>query len=319
MSKEIKRNMTELDLINHIRRIRLNAAKDYFLTQLHKGDKPEDDNAWKKIEAFFNRQNAKMHKYEERQANVEVALAHVDSEYPEPFTDAEALDYAETLFGEGEKEINKLLFAIKVIMDSEIPYEKEKDGLKEASRFLYNDPDKLSNLRKKLLDYYKDIAYKELGDEEKIALVALAGIGLVATFAIAPIGIPAAAATVGAQIGAVSAIVTAGVALTCMFVQGGYYLLDESNKRLAKEEFLSFNPEKQALTLAMELLIVDEMKHSLGEEEFKQRLDAILKTLAEFKGDVDYLLFVEKQNTNANRSKLTQFHRFDKKMVQILC
>ena len=319
MSEIEKRTMNDDELLNHIRLLRLNEAKKYLTAQIQKGEKEEEASTWKKVEIFFSRQNNKIHNYEDRLAKTEVAIAKIEGEYPNPFTDEEAIDYVEERFSKEGNEIAKLLFAVKIIMDNEVKFEREQDGLKVASTFFYGDPNKLLNLRKKLANYYRDLASAEIGQEEKTALIAIAAIGLTASFVVPAAAAPAIiASSVGAKIATLSVAVAAGCLLTASMVGGAYFLLDETNRVAAKREFLSFTPERQALTLAMELLVVDEMKSVLGAEDFKEKLDSILKTLAEFKGDIDYLLFVEKQNTSDNRDKLTQFHRFDKKMLQIL-
>ena len=55
-----------------------------------------------------------------------------------------------------------------------------------------------------------------------------------------------------------------------------------------------------------------------NEEEFKEQLDSILRELNTLKSDLDYYLFVEKESTKENKSKIKSFHEFDNRLAKVL-
>ena len=314
-----ERQITEAELLNHIRAIRLHAAKRYFAERLAYENQPQEK-VGEKVSAFIQKTGAKMRHYHERNARTEISLAALNAEYPNPYTDEEIQAFAADFFAKGQGPLTKLLFGVKVILDDDYHFEKEEEGLKEASQFLYGDPDTLLSIKKKLMRYYQEIAKRELSPEEKGVLIGCASLALVGSFVLplAAVGPVTAASLTAAGLAKMTAISASMHLLSGALISGTYFMLDEVNRIDAKRDFLEFTPERQALSLAIELLVVDEMKGVLEEGEYKERLDNILKTLQEFKGDIDYLLFVENQNTDGNKSKLTQFHRFDKAMLRIL-
>ena len=78
------------------------------------------------------------------------------------------------------------------------------------------------------------------------------------------------------------------------------------------------SPEKNAFYLAMQCTYIQRIKDQVSEEEFKEQLDSILRELNTLKSDLDYYLFVEKESTKENKSKIKSFHEFDNRLAKVL-
>ena len=99
------------------------------------------------------------------------------------------------------------------------------------------------------------------------------------------------------------------------FTYGGMKLYNDAK---IKKEFLELSPEKNAFYLAIQCTYIQRMKDQVGEEEFKEQLDAILRDLGTLKSDLDYYLFVERESTKENKAKVKSFHEFDNRLLKVL-
>ena len=57
---------------------------------------------------------------------------------------------------------------------------------------------------------------------------------------------------------------------------------------------------------------------TLTDDEFKEQLDNILKSMNTLKADLDYYYFVEREDIKNNKEKMTAFHKFDTHLSKIL-
>ena len=76
--------------------------------------------------------------------------------------------------------------------------------------------------------------------------------------------------------------------------------------------------ESNAFYLAMQLTYIQRIRKSIPTDDFKEELDSILKHVGELKSDLDYYLFVERENTKDNRERVLAFNGFNKRLLKIL-
>ncbi len=309
---------TEKDLFNYIQFIRLSKAKELNDLKIE-SNKSKDGESFKN---FFKKINNKIGKYEEKDTSIDESISRLKSNVPNLMSEEDAKGSLLSLFAEDKNGVTKLLFAIKVALDHEYEYKYEKEGLEAASTFLFNDSSKLKLIKNELENCYKDIAGKSLTNVQKGALAAI----IVSSLAISVI-VPAAGITGVSQAGTVLAAkgfgdlilgTTSSLIFAAAIVGGSYCVMELHNKEAVRKAFKKATLEEQSVYLAIQCMIVKQLRKSLSDREFKEELDSILKSLSTLKSDLDYFLFVEREDVSLNKSKLNAFHGFDKKLTDIL-
>ncbi|MCQ2815375.1 MAG: hypothetical protein MJ227_03780 [Bacilli bacterium] len=309
---------TEKDLFNYIQFIRLSKAKELNDLKIE-SNKSKDGESFKN---FFKKINNKIGKYEEKDTSIDESISRLKSNVPNLMSEEDAKGSLLSLFAEDKNGVTKLLFAIKVALDHEYEYKYEKEGLEAASTFLFNDSLKLKLIKNELENCYKDIAGKSLTNVQKGALAAI----IVSSLAISVI-VPAAGITGVSQAGTVLAAkgfgdlilgTTSSLIFAAAIVGGSYYAMELHNREAVRKAFKKATLEEQSVYLAIQCMIVKQLRKSLSDREFKEELDSILKSLSTLKSDLDYFLFVEREDVSLNKSKLNAFHEFDKKLTDIL-
>ena len=246
----------------------------------------------------------------------------------EIITDSSAENLCITLFNNDKNGLHKLLFTITIIFDNEYEYEYENEGLIGVSNILFNNPNEILTIKKQLEENYKFIAKKGLSNVQKGLLIGASITALVGCFAL-PIlsvgGISASAAVTTHALGfagdmqlGVGLLSLGSIALSALFIGGSYLCMDSYNKKLARDEFRKLSPELNSLYLAIQCTYIQRIIDNVSEDELKQQLDSIIKKFNELKQDLDFYLFVEKEEIENNKQKLNSFHNFDDRLAKIL-
>ena len=76
--------------------------------------------------------------------------------------------------------------------------------------------------------------------------------------------------------------------------------------------------EDIALELALDCLLINELEKHDKTMDLKNEIDELLSNVSDLRGDVQYLLFVERENIEENKEKLRLFNHFDQQLIKIM-
>ena len=298
---EVALSYNEKDLLVYFQQVRLQMAKavsdeNIDRTNTNKDEKTTLKETFNNLGKFFERG---MRSYDKVSESANKSLEEFNKKHEKVMSKEEAEDLIDRLFEADKYGLAKLMFAASIISDNEYQYENIDDGLKAASQILYKDDVTLPEIRHQLEENFRTIASRSFltptsKDDKTTAGVAVALFAL--SLMLTPI---VAVATV-----AVGAIVAQDFL--------------KKNEDKIKEEFRKSSSEANAFYLALECTYIQRIKGKLSDDEFKEEFDSILKNVNGLKADLDYYLFVEKENIKENRAKSKSFHEFDNRLVKIL-
>ncbi len=325
----------EKDLFVFFQNLRLQTAKRINDENIRKNEK--DQESERSLKLLFSNMSkglsSSIHKYDQRRTTINNEIARFDHKNPFAIMSRDsAISCSYSLFNEDRYGLSKMLFAVSIILDTEFNYDYEQEGLYEVSEILYGNRWALGQLKTSLFDHYKGVSKSksELTSAQKAALIGAAAVALIgiATIPVLLVGGAKASAiattTALAAHGFADMQIGAGViAVEAFFISAAmlgatYGGMKIYNNEKVKEEFRKLSPDKNALYLAIQCLYVEKIKKDLSSEEFKAQLDEILKSMELLKADLDYYLFVEKENTYINKEKIRAFHEFDNRLASIL-
>ena len=311
----------EKDLFVYLQKSRLMLAKKLNEENLERTKNVKEEKTtfkgfMKNVGSFFERG---ANSYEQKDESIDKAIKDFEEKHPEVIDLVAAENLIENLFKDDKYGLAKLVFSTSVILDDEYEYKYVDEGLKGVSVLLYQNEETLPEIKKQLFENYNAISPKSLTNVQKGILA-----GVAISAAVGLVGLPILLAPGAVAVGALSASgvlggvtlesILMGVAITGI-VYGGMKLY---NSESVKAEFRKLAPEKNALYLAIQCTYIERIKTRLEEDEFKEQLDSILKNLSTLKGDLDYYLFVEKEETQSNKEKIKSFHKFDDRLSKVL-
>ena len=321
MSKELTVVHNEKDLFYYLQKIRLLESKRINNEKIEGSKEIKEEKAtfkgtMKNISNFFERG---VMSYSKLAEDIDAELKRFEEAHPNVIDDETALSLVKSLFEEDQYGIAKLLFASTILLDDEYNYKYVEEGLKAASSILYENEDTLAEIKKQLFENYNAIAPNVLSNTQKGILMGVAAASLIGIFtmpAIMSVGLSATA--LAAHSFGIGAITLEAVLMSAAITGVTYGGMKLYNDAKIKKEFLELSPEKNAFYLAIQCTYIQRMKDQLSEEEFKDQLDSILRELGTLKSDLDYYLFVEKESTKENKSKIKSFHEFDNRLAKVL-
>ena len=321
MSKELTVVHNEKDLFYYLQKIRLLESKRINDEKIEGSKEIKEEKAtfkgtMKNISNFFERG---VMSYSKLAEDIDAELKRFEEAHPNVIDDETALSLVKSLFEEDQYGIAKLLFASTILLDDEYNYKYVEEGLKAASNILYENEDTLVEIKKQLFENYNAIAPNVLSNTQKGILMGVAAASLIGIFtmpAIMSVGLSATA--LAAHSFGIGAITLEAVLMSAAITGVTYGGMKLYNDAKIKKEFLELSPEKNAFYLAIQCTYIQRMKDQLNEEEFKDQLDSILRELGTLKSDLDYYLFVEKESTKENKSKIKSFHEFDNRLAKVL-
>ena len=234
---------------------------------------------------------------------------------------------AADVFADDEYSLEKTMFSISLIFDGEYSYEYESEGLAYLSRLLWNDSEKLWNIKKRIEGHYKDLAKQPLSAEQKFVLGGVAALTLftVTVPALAIGGLSAAGITStlvglgGTMVEGVGFIALAELLLDGAIIGFTYALMDKHNKHKVKEAFREMSYNDAAQMLAIKCYIMQVAKQTMPKSVFKEKTSELLEMISDLKSDTDYVLLVEGANVAENKKKINVFHNLDNKLGKMLC
>ena len=233
--------------------------------------------------------------------------------------------------------LQKISFVMHIIYD-ETKFEFSKDSLYEVSKLFFDDPKKLFDIKKQYESVYKLICKKELSPSQRGILIVNATIAVAATMSLAMVktgGLHAPANQISsslkmlgfgnmhlgpAVISLYSSLVLCTVS-TATYVGLEFYNKEEIERKFKEEikkKFRDMKSEDIALELALDCLLINELEKHDKTMDLKNEIDELLSNVSDLRGDVQYLLFVERENIEENKEKLRLFNRFDQQLIKIM-
>ncbi len=329
---ELQPIYNEHDLFLHCQKLRLDKDAEILSSKQAKDKKEEGEKLTlkQKTNNFIKDAKTLVKGYEKKEKKIKDNLnsfAHKNLTCPSA---SEAKELVVSLFGSDPYGASKLTFAITVLLDSEYEFVYEEEGIEEVSLLLYGNKQEMKEIFSCLKDSYRDVSPKTLTNVQKaalfgVALSASAGAVLLPTLAVSGLGagIGLTSASLAAlgfgdlQVG-VGVLTAESLLFGAALVGATYSGMKLYNEEKVKKQFRKLSPEKGAMYLAIQIVYIQRLKKNLKKEEFKARLDEILKGVATLKSDLDYYYFVEQDDLNDNKAKLKSFHNFDAKLAKVL-
>lgn len=335
MANNIVTNYSDKDLFYYLQWLRLQKAKQLNDANIERNRKDEvkKESGWENFKRglsnFGKSISNTVHQTSSKDQTITNALQSFNQKHSN-ISEANARSAMVNMFKDDKYGISRLTFAVEVVLDSEYDYEFEKEGLEAASMFLFGNLNHLETIKKDLEHNYKVISGNSLNDGQKAGLIAIGAAALITTFAVPVLGVGGLKASAAATTAALAAkgfgdmqlavgLIAANSLITFGAITGGTYLLmKEHNKHEAMKEFKKLSAEEQNMALAIQGLIIDQLKKECPKDIFKEELDKILQSMNNMKGDMDYFTFVEGDKSANNIKRLKGFHNFDDLLTSIL-
>lgn len=267
------------------------------------------------------------------QSETDKFLRNVNGTSVTLYKEAEISRIATDVFADDEYSLEKTMFSISLIFDSEYTYEYESEGLSYLSRLLWNDSEKLCNIKKNVEGYYKDLAKQPLSTEQKFVLGGATALSLfimtvpaLSFGGLAASGVTSGLAGFGTAVGlggtmveGVGLIHLAELLLDGAIIGFTYAVIGKHNQNKVKEAFREMRYNDAAQMLAIKCYIMQVAKDKMPKSVFKEKTSELLEMISDLKSDTDYVLLVEGENMAENKKKINVFHNLDNKLSKMLC
>ncbi len=320
------------DLLIFFKKVRLDTDKKIIDAKIQENQQVSKDklnvkekfsNLWKNTVSFVGG-------YEKIVNAIDENINNFYAKYVNVITDDIAKELYKDLFKDDKYGLAKLLLSVSIILDNEYEFKYEKEGLEAVSNYLYGNANELNKIKESLNQNYKEIHPNPLSNIQKGILVGTALASLVGVIYLPMIiggGLSASASVTTATLASMGfgdmqvglGIITAESILLGAALNGACYGgMKLYNSEKIKQEFKKLSPDKEVMHLAIQCVYIQRIKSTLTDDEFKEQLDNILKSMNTLKADLDYYYFVEREDIKNNREKMTAFHKFDTHLSKIL-
>ena len=202
----------------------------------------------------------------------------------------------ENMFKNDQFGLQKICFAMIVYLqnDSDNDFIYGDETLKDVSAILFDDENRIKCISDKFFENFKEISNGSFWERNKKLLI---GIGVSMLLAV----------IFGSALFGGAAILGLGGL--------GVSELIKSNK--VKEAFRQLKPNDIAALFAMKATLIDYGMPAMGEERFKKELDECLVGLNDLRADLEYMLIVEKNDTDNSKKKIQVCNRFVDRLALI--
>ena len=235
----------------------------------------------------------------------------------ERFTEEDFLRDVRHLFRRDKFDVNRELLGISIVLDGEYEYVLADDGMKKLSTLLYEDEGALFEIKKSLEQLYTTIRRKPFISKQNAVLYGV-GAAVLSVYGAAVAGISAALGVTAVGVTSSSLIGLYACLTGGALVGATYITLNESKRRRIKEEFSKLSLEESASLLAIRCHILGKLKRSSADHTVKDEISDLLALTDDLRADVSYELFVEGENVEENKKKLSMFHNFDEALIAAL-
>ncbi|RIA66530.1 hypothetical protein EI71_01579 [Anaeroplasma bactoclasticum] len=224
----------------------------------------------------------------------------------------------------------RIIFGIKLALNSEYKFFDEKTSLEKVSNLLFDNLTKLGEVLEELKKNYYAINKKKLNEFDKNVWKGL-GIVLVSSLALGPIGTLASTWNKDVK-EALNELTYAGektntIALTVsaatlnIFLIGataGVIGLSELRKDdVLKKEYRAITPDSLAMRYAIKATIIEEIKKKGDKEVLAKCLDDALTVLDNYRADQEYMMIVEGLDKEIASRKITISNNLVERLAEI--
>lgn len=320
---------TSSDLFKYFQFIRLKKDKEICERNVEANKQNISTNLTfkEKISNTFKSINSSIHKYNENLSKANANYNYFLSKHL--FYNSNQIPSVNSIFISDNIELEKIIFAISIILDDEYKYIYRSDGLKAVSEKLFGNSFRLEKIEESLEEHYKYINHKPLSNIQKGILIGISVASLL-TIVACPLLVGGANASAAVTTSALAAYgfgdMQIGIGMLALnsimfssITTGLTYLtMDKHNIQLAKKEFRSLTCDQESMYLSIQCLCIEHIKSKSTASDFKKNLDETLKNMDVLRSDITYLLFIENEDTKNNKEKLASFNRFEQRLLKIL-
>ena len=201
----------------------------------------------------------------------------------------------ESMFKNDQFGLQKICFAMIVyLQNSENDFIYGDETLKDVSAILFDDENRIKSISDKFFENFKEISNGSFWERNKKLLI---GIGVSMLIAVI-----------------FGSVVFSGAALLGI---GGLGISELIKSGKVKEAFRQLKPDDIAALFAMKATLIDYGMPAMGEERFKKELDECLVGLNDLRADLEYMLIVEKNDTDNSKKKIQVCNRFVDRLALI--
>ena len=245
-------------------------------------------------------------------ANIEKFKENNQKLDTERITDEDLQRSISSLFKRDKFDVNRELLGVSIILDGAYEYVLADVGLKKLSSLLYEDEGALFEIKKNLERLYTSIRRKPLPSKQSTILYGI-GATVLAVYVAATAGLGALSAGTSAALVSLYACLAGGA-----LVGATYITLSETKRRKIKAEFAKLSLDESASLLAIRCHIIGKLKRNTEDKHVKDEISDLLALTDDLRSDVSYELFVENEDVENNKAKLTMFHNFDNALAEAL-
>lgn len=202
----------------------------------------------------------------------------------------------ENTFKNDEYGLQKICFAMIVYLqnDSDNTFIYGDETLKDVSAILFDDENRIKCISEKFFENFKEISNGSFWERNKALLI---GIGVSMLLAVI-----------------FGSVLFSGAAVLGL---GGLGISELIKSNKVKEAFRQLKPDDIAALFAMKATLIDYGMSVMGEEKFKKELDECLVGLNDLRADMEYMLIVEKSDTDNSKKKIEVCNRFVDRLALI--
>lgn len=335
MTNSLVTSYSDKDLFVYLQFIRLQKAKELNDANIIKNRKDEviKENKWENLKrGASNIFKSFSNTIQQTTSKNQIIVNQLDifKQKNANYSEANARSAMINMFKDDTWGISKLLFAVEVVLDTEFKYEFEKEGLEAASMFLFKNASSLEIIKRDLEHNFKIITGNSLSNGQKGALIGVGAAALIVSFVIPVLGVGGLKASAAATTAALAAKgfgdmqlavgMVAANSLLCFGALTGstYLLMKQYNKHETMKEFERLTADEQNMSLAIQGLIIKQLKKECPSNVYKEELDRTLQSINNMKGDLDYFVYVEEEKTANYLKRLDGFHNFDKLLLNLV-
>ena len=205
------------------------------------------------------------------------------------------------IFKDDKYGLQKICFAMILYLqnDSEIDFIYGEETLKDVSAILFEDEDRIKCIRDKFFENFKEISNGSFWERNKKLLI---GIGVSMLLAV----------IFGSTL--FGSALFGGAALLGL---GGLGVSELIKSSKVKEAFRQLKPDDIAALFAMKATLIDYGMPAMTDDVLKKELDECLVGLNDLRADLEYMLIVEKNDTDDSKKKIQVCNRFIDRLALI--
>jgi hypothetical protein len=308
------------ELINSMKLVRLNED----LTIIEKGiednvqvEKDEKDNIFKKFGKNINNSIKKNRTegLEKNKKDDQDAIEKINKDYPEATAEQTTL---ETGLKEAiTSDEAKYILAILYILSDEHEYKDDEATLKKVSNLIFQDEERLSNVRHEVNSHYGKVANGLFGALKSSPALLSALEGYLLSYTKEGTDAYSIAKESMANIDAKEEDKNSAITMTALLLTGKKELSFTSSEE-GNDAFFKLDKTNVQASLGIRAYLLSIVKPTLSEDEIKKDVKAILTSTSSLSLSCQELMIIEKKDQENAKEKLNSINNFINDIANIL-